>query len=114
MKTRGGNGDERLLNTGRKDETAGLGHSMPNPPTGVFGKLSRSFFLLIILGLGLFFARSIARDAAAGIRIGKWKETPCEIISSRVSQTDEAGNEQEVLYLSPATCHLPPAMYCMK
>lgn len=92
MNTWGGNGDERLLKTGQKDEKAGLAHSRPNAPTAVFGKLSRSFFLLVFLGLGLFFARSITRDAVAGIRIGKWKETPCEIISSRVGQTNEAGD----------------------
>jgi hypothetical protein len=62
-----------------------------NAPTSVIGKIFTSLFFFIFLAMGSFFLWLIVREEWGALRTWTWQKTPCEILSSRVRETDDQG-----------------------
>jgi hypothetical protein len=67
-------------------------------PVGVAGRLAASLFLLFFLAMGLLFVWLILRDAWPGLQTWTWAQTPCEVTSSLVRETDQRGHRSGKFY----------------
>ena len=58
---------------------------------GFAGRVGVSLFFLVFLGMGLVFVGLISKEAWSGLQTWTWVQTPCEVTSSLVRETDQQG-----------------------
>lgn len=67
----------------------------PGSGAGLFSKLFTSVILLVFLALGCFFSYLVARGVLRSARTYGWRETPCEIVTSRVARNPASADPDE-------------------